>query len=209
MPQRRQYFESAACWRDGRACTGSSKPNVTLPGRPEARSPTCGSSAFTTSVDSAGSSPTATRQRSAIRSSSPGADSPSDVREGCLVDLEQSELSVSGSQQRRGHTRDEVRPCSVVGEPYTRREDRGLKRGGGRLPVGRRHDRGAELQAPGKGRDCTGVDAREKLPGQRRSAASTGESRQTAGRARGGNLEGETHLPASLVRRRGSPGRGE
>src|SRR5437016_10096404 len=50
-PQRRQCFESAACWSSGSASESSSTPKYVTPSRSRPRSATSGSSAHSTSSD--------------------------------------------------------------------------------------------------------------------------------------------------------------
>jgi hypothetical protein len=66
---------------------------------------------------------------------------PRDLREGALVDLQQAQLRVVSGQQRRRDARDEVRAGVVVGEADARAEDRRRHRRGRRLAVRRGHER--------------------------------------------------------------------
>ena len=205
MPQRRQYFESAACWSDGRARAGSSRPKVTAPGRSVARSPTCGSSALTTSFEPSGQlangrapalgdalelSVAVELVAEEVREADDArAHAPCHVGKCALVDLEQPQLGVPGGQECRGDAGNEVRARAVVREPHARREDLRDERGRCRLAVRGRHDRAAERQARGQRRHGSGIDRRQHLARNRRPAAASGEPRQAPSHAGERDLE--------------------
>ena len=104
----RHHFESAACWSSGRACRGSSRPKTSPPGRSRARSPTWGSSPFTTSTAPAGElahcRPPALGDvlqlavavelvpKEVPEADRPGPDTARDLRQSGLVDLEEPQL---------------------------------------------------------------------------------------------------------------------
>ena len=120
------------------------------PARSRARSPTCGSSPFTTRTVSAGgrasACATARRCARAPRSGRAGRgrgcradrarpDAPHDLRQRALVDLEQPELGVALRQERRGDAGDQICAGAVPGELAPRLEDLRGHRRRGRLPV--------------------------------------------------------------------------
>jgi hypothetical protein len=100
------------------------------------------------------------------------------VGERALVDLEEAEIRLVRCQERGRDAGDEVRARSVVGESHPVNDDLRDHGGGGRLPVRRRDERGAERQAacelPNRGR----VDRGEDLPRNGRSSALAGEPGQ-------------------------------
>ncbi len=121
----------------------------------------------------------------------PGPDPAHHLGERALVDLEQAQLRVSRGEEGRGDAGDEVRARAVVREPEARAQDLGRHRRGGRLPVRRRHDRGAGGQPGGEAVDRSGVELREQLAGHGRAAAGARQPRESRDGARRDDLRGE------------------
>ena len=102
-------------------------------------------------------------------------DAAGDVRKRALVDLEEPEVGPVGGEERRRHSRDEIRSRAVVRELHAVSDDLRDHRGGRRLPVRRRDEGRSQREAAGELADGAGVHRGEDLSGNRRTAASAGE----------------------------------
>src|SRR2546426_849760 len=119
-----QYFESAACCSDGRACRASSRPKNVAPGRERGRAPACGCApALGDQLELAVAVELVAKQ--IPEADAPRPDPSSHLSQRSLVALEQPELRIASGEQRRRDARYEVGAGPVVREPHPRPKDLG------------------------------------------------------------------------------------
>ena len=202
-----QYFESAACWSDGRAWRGSSTPKTTQP----AASARELAELRIVGVDDEQRASGERRDRLAPALGD-------ELELAVAVELVAEEVAEADRPRprraarpraapprrpRTARARRRARRASVEATPETRfapdalcaSRTRGARisrrhRGGRRLAVRRRDERRALRQPRGEPVDRAGIELPEQLAGQRRAAAAPREPREAAAaRARGSRLE--------------------
>ena len=204
-----QYFESAACWSDGRETAGSSSPNTVDRACASARAPTGGSSPLTTSAASGGSCATASRQRSTSSSSSPYRSSWSRKRLPRQTARGRTRRITSGKAASSTSNSPSSAPSaarSVDATPETRFAPEPLcaSRCRGRrisaaiaavvvFPFVAERTAAPSGKPRGETVDRARIELGQELSRHRRPAARAGEARQARHRAGGGDLGGEGH----------------
>ena len=218
-----QYFESDACWSDGRACAGSSTPKrrarfaalaerrderIVGPdderrlGRQlrDRRPPALGDV-----LELAVAVELVAEQ--VPEADDPGPCAPHHLGERELVDLEQTELRVSRGEQRGRDPGRQVRAGAIPGKSAHGGEDRARHRGRRRLAVRRGHERDARRETLRRARRALrGRASRRASPAAwcRRPGASHVRAARRIGRprsrARGGPASRERTDRRSLCR---------
>ena len=208
-----QYFESAACWSDGRACRGSSsaedepRPAARArarrpagrrrsrraprpPAAPRPRRASARRSARARRSGRAGRGRGCRgRPRAAARAARPRA-----ARASSTSNRPSSAPREASSVEATPDTR--FAPDALCASAKARAEDLGRHRRRRRLPVRRGDERGARGQPRGEPVDRARVELPEQLPGHRRPAAAAGQARQAGRRARGEDLGCERNAHA-------------
>ena len=210
-----QYLESDACWSDGRATDGIVEAvDDAVAERPDLRvvavqdEHRLGRKLVDGHAPALGDQLELAVAVELVAEEVPEADgtrahAPEHLRESGLVHLEEAELGVPGREEGGGHPGDEVRAGVVVRQPEARAQDLGGHRGGRRLAVRRRDDRGSGRQAGRQAVDRARVELREELARHGHPRAGADEARERGDTARGTNLDGQTH-PARVRDIRGN-----